>query len=83
MFNGTLLANVGFDSKSANELIASGDADLVSFARHYIANPDLPGRFSQNAPLAEGDLATYYQGGAAGFTSYPPYKERKEAVTSR
>jgi N-ethylmaleimide reductase len=83
MFNGTLIANVGFDRKSANELIASGDADLMSFARHYIANPDLPERFWQNAPLVEGDLATYYQGGTAGFTSYRPYEERKAAVTPR
>jgi N-ethylmaleimide reductase len=83
MFNGTLIANVGFDRKSANELIASGDADLVSFARHYIANPDLPERFSLNAPLTEGDLATYYQGAAAGYTSYPPYEERNVAVTFR
>jgi N-ethylmaleimide reductase len=83
MFNGTLIANVGFDGKSANELIAGGDADLVSFARHYIANPDLPERFRQNVPLVEGDLATYYQGRAVGFTSYPPYEEREAAVTSR
>src|ERR1700722_10798599 len=83
MFNGTLIANTGFDRKSANELIANGDADLVSFARHYIANPDLPERFWLNAPLVEADLAKYYQGGAAGFTSYRPYEERKAAVTFR
>jgi N-ethylmaleimide reductase len=83
MFNGTLIANFGFDRKSANELIAGGDANLVSFARHYIANPDLPERFSQNEPLVEGDTATYYQGAAAGFTSYPPFEERKAAGTSR
>src|ERR1700734_1487520 len=82
MFNGTLIANVGFDRKSANELIASGDADLVSFARHYIANPDLPERFLQNASLAEGDLATYYQGGAAGYTSYLTYEEQQEMEVS-
>jgi N-ethylmaleimide reductase len=80
MFNGTLIANVGFERESANELIGGGDADLVSFARRYIANPDLPERFLQNAPLAEADLATYYQGGAAGYTSYPPYEEQKVAV---
>jgi N-ethylmaleimide reductase len=81
-FNGTLIANAGFDKKSANEVVESGDADLVSFARHYIANPDLPERFLQNAPLAEGNLATYYQGGAAGYTSYLPYKEQREMEVS-
>jgi N-ethylmaleimide reductase len=73
MFRGTLIANFGFDRESANQLIASGDADLVSFARHYISNPDLAERFSLNAPLAEGDRDTYYQGGAAGYISYPQY----------
>jgi N-ethylmaleimide reductase len=77
-FNGTLIANAGFDRKSANEVVESGDADLVSFARHYIANPDLSERFLHNASLAEGDLATYYQGGAAGYTSYPTYKKQQE-----
>jgi N-ethylmaleimide reductase len=73
MFRGTLIANFGFDWASSNQLLASGDADLVSFARHYIANPDLAERFSLNVPLAEGDRETYYQGGAAGYTSYPRY----------
>jgi N-ethylmaleimide reductase len=81
-FNGTLIANVGFDRKSANDVVERGDADLVSFARHYIANPDLPERFLQNEPLAEGDVATYYQGGAAGYTSYLPYKEQQEMEVS-
>jgi N-ethylmaleimide reductase len=80
MFNGTLIANVGFEQESANELVGGGDADLVSFARHYIANPDLPERFLQNAPLAEGDPATYYQGGSAGYISYPPYEKQRVAV---
>jgi N-ethylmaleimide reductase len=72
-FRGTLIANFGFDLESANQLVKDGDADLVSFARHFIANPDLPERFSQNAPMAEGDRETYYQGGATGYTSYRPY----------
>jgi N-ethylmaleimide reductase len=83
MFKGALIANVGFEMKSANELVANGEADLVSFARHYIANPDLPERFLQKAPLAQSDVATYYQGGAAGYTSYPPYEERKDAASVR
>jgi N-ethylmaleimide reductase len=78
LFQGTLIANFGFDLESANELVQSGDADLVSFARHFIANPDLAERFSTNAPIAEGDRNTYYQGGAAGYTSYPPHNTAEE-----
>jgi N-ethylmaleimide reductase len=70
-FNGTLIANVGFERASANDVVDRGDADLVSFARHYIANPDLPTRFAKDAVLAEGEVATYYQGGASGYTTYP------------
>ena len=73
IFRGTLIANLGFDRESGNRVVQSGDADLVSFARHFIANPDLPERFSRNVAIAEGDRDTYYQGGAAGYTTYPPY----------
>ena len=73
IFRSTLIANSGFDRESGNRVVQSGDADLVSFARHFIANPDLPERFSRNVAIAGGDRDTYYQGGAAGYTSYPPY----------
>jgi N-ethylmaleimide reductase len=78
LFPGALIANFGFDLESANELVQSGDANLVSFARHFIANPDLAERFAANAPIAEGDRNTYYQGGGAGYTSYPPYNTATE-----
>ncbi|WP_213807207.1 alkene reductase [Granulicella sp. dw_53] len=73
IFQRTLIANSGFELESANEVVRSGNADLVSFAKHFIANPDLPERFSRNVPIAEGDRDTYYQGGAAGYISYPSY----------
>jgi N-ethylmaleimide reductase len=37
----------------------------------FLANPDLPERFRQNAPLNEPDVATFYVGGARGYTDYP------------
>jgi N-ethylmaleimide reductase len=73
LFRGALIANFGFNLESANRLLKDGDADLVSFARHFIANPDLPERFSQDAPIAEGDRETFYQGGVTGYTSYRSY----------
>jgi N-ethylmaleimide reductase len=83
LFTGTMIANVGFERASANDLIAQGDADLVSFARHYIANPDLPERFSKKLPLAEGNVASYYQGGPDGYTTYPSFQEQESSPALR
>lgn len=70
-FSGTLITNGSFTAESAEEIIASGAADLVAFGRPFIANPDLPERFRVGAELAEGDEATFYGGGEAGYIDYP------------
>ncbi|WP_433259821.1 alkene reductase [Actinosynnema sp. CS-041913] len=70
-FDGPLIANLGFDRESANAVVAAGIADAVSFATHYIANPDLVARFALDRELASGDPATYYRGGAGGYVDYP------------
>ncbi|MER5253127.1 alkene reductase [Streptomyces sp. NPDC002855] len=70
-FEGPLIANNGFDRDSANALVDAGHADAVSFATHFVANPDLVGRFALGRELAAGDPATYYQGGAKGYADYP------------
>ncbi|MDT0266570.1 alkene reductase [Streptomyces sp. DSM 44915] len=49
-------------------------ADLISFGRAYLANPDLVERLRQGLPLAPADEATYYQGGDAGYLTYPAYQ---------
>jgi hypothetical protein len=46
-------------------------ADLVSFGRSYIANPDLVERLRTGAPLNVPDRATFCGGDAAGYTDYP------------
>jgi N-ethylmaleimide reductase len=43
----------------------------VGVARQDLANPDLPERFRVGAALNHGDPATYYGGGAEGYTDYP------------
>ncbi|GGJ91624.1 alkene reductase [Streptomyces camponoticapitis] len=45
-------------------------ADLVSFGRAFIANPDLVERLRAGLPIAPVDEATYYQGGDAGYLTY-------------
>ncbi len=67
---GAWMVNNGYDKAMAEKAVADG-ADLVAFGRPYIANPDLVERLRKNAPLAEGNKATWYGGGAKGYTDYP------------
>ena len=69
-FDGPLIANFGFDKASAKDLIVRGDADLVSFAKPFISNPDLVQRFERSLPLADPVLESFYQGGAQGYIDY-------------
>lgn len=72
LFRGAWIANNGYDPDRAARTIAAGDADLVSFGRPFIANPDYPERVRLGAPLNALDPATTYAGqGAAGYTDYP------------
>lgn len=70
-FRGPLLLNDGFDFDSATRALADGVGDAVSFARHFIANPDLVRRFREQLPLASFDRRTLYTSGAAGYADYP------------
>lgn len=71
LFGGTLIAAQDFEKDSAEQVIASGLADLVAFGTAFIANPDLPGRLKAGAPLNEPDFATFYTGEEKGYTDYP------------
>ncbi len=51
--------------------IEAGRADLVSFGRLFLANPDLPERLRSGAPLNPSDPATFCGGGEKGYTDYP------------
>ena len=70
-FGGVYIANEKLSREDAEKLIASGEADAVSFGALYIANPDLERRFRENKPLNEPNPKTYYAKGAEGYTDYP------------
>ncbi|MFK3737226.1 alkene reductase [Massilia sp. TN1-12] len=70
-FGGKIIANGGLDPDSGAALVASGRADMVSFGRRFIANPDLVARIRQGGPYNEPDPFTFYGGGAAGYLDYP------------
>ncbi|WP_181449426.1 alkene reductase [Azospirillum thermophilum] len=71
IFKGPVILNGGYTREAADAAIARGEADAVSFGEPFIANPDLPARFRTGAALAAPDRATYYGGGAKGYTDYP------------
>ncbi|WP_368744495.1 alkene reductase [Desertibaculum subflavum] len=75
LFGGPLVLNGGHDRATAEAAIAAGEADLVSFAVKFLANPDLPERLRRDAPLNPANPATFYGGGAEGYTDYPPLPE--------
>ncbi|MGR9141596.1 alkene reductase [Rhizobium leguminosarum] len=70
-FANTYIANNGYDLDRATLRLTEGAADLFSFGRPFIANPDLVERLKTAAPLAEVNPATIYGGGAQGYTDYP------------
>ncbi len=70
-FRGPLIANGGYTHETAEAAISGGRADLVSFGASFLANPDLPARFAQGASLNSPNPATFYGGGAEGYTDYP------------
>jgi N-ethylmaleimide reductase len=70
-FKGLYIANNGYDLELALEARRSNLADLVAFGRLYISNPDLVERLRIGAPLTVPDRATFFGGGAAGYTDYP------------
>jgi len=72
-YRGVLIANGGFDAATGAAEIAQGRADLISFGRPFISNPDLARRFAEDLPLSPSDGATYYQGDREGYLDYPPF----------
>lgn len=71
IYRGTLITNGDYNHPKGNSILASGDADLVSFGKLFLANPDLPQRFAINASLNEPDSKTFYAPNAKGYTDYP------------
>jgi N-ethylmaleimide reductase len=70
-FSGAYMANNGYDAELANKVLAADEADLIAFGKLYIANPDLAERLKRGTPLNTPDKATFYGGGAKGYTDYP------------
>jgi N-ethylmaleimide reductase len=70
LYNGTLMINAGFTQDKGNAVIEAGYADLVSFGKLYISNPDLVERFENNLELTNWNAETFYTPGHEGYTDY-------------
>jgi N-ethylmaleimide reductase len=75
VFRGPLIANGGFDAETGHAAIARGETDLVAYGVPFLANPDLPRRYREGAPLNAPERATFYGGGAEGYVDYPTLDE--------
>ncbi|MGG6238093.1 alkene reductase [Nodosilinea sp. AN01ver1] len=74
-YRGLVMANGGYDQERGNQILASGQADLVSFGTLFISNPDLARRFAARAALNPPAVAGFYGQGdqnlEQGYTDYP------------
>jgi N-ethylmaleimide reductase len=78
-FKQAYIANNGYDFALAEKVLEAGAADLIAFGKPFISNPDLVERLKAGAPLNEWDKATFYGGGAKGYTDYPTLKATEAA----
>jgi N-ethylmaleimide reductase len=79
-FKQAYIANNGYDFELATRVLAANEADLIAFGKPFIANPDLVERLKKGAPLNTPDKATFYGGGAKGYTDYPVLGEALDAA---
>jgi N-ethylmaleimide reductase len=79
-FKGAYIANNGYDFELANKVLAANEADLIAFGKPFLANPDLVERLKRGAPLNAPDKATFYGGGAKGYTDYPVLRDSLQAA---
>jgi N-ethylmaleimide reductase len=74
LFTGTIVAAGGFNAESAEQILHTGDADLVAFGRMFVSNPDLPERLRTGAPLNAYDRSTFYGGDGRGYIDYSTHR---------
>ena len=73
------IRNCGYTRETAEAAIQSRHADMISFGRPIISNPDLVERFSNGWPLnPQADMKVWYSFDAAGYTDFPRYGEPVE-----
>jgi N-ethylmaleimide reductase len=75
VFKGALMGNCGYTQATAEEAIDKHCADLISFGRPFISNPDLVQRFANGWPLnPPARMKDWYASSAEGYTDFPAYE---------
>ncbi|AVR96515.1 alkene reductase [Pseudoduganella armeniaca] len=70
-FGGVYIANEKFSLEGAQQALNDGTADAIAWGKDFIANPDLPERLKQGAPLNPQRPELFYAPSAEGYTDYP------------
>ncbi|XP_050215126.1 12-oxophytodienoate reductase 3-like isoform X2 [Mercurialis annua] len=71
-FDGTFMGSGGFTRELGMKAVSSGDVDLVSYGRLFVANPDLVLRFKLKSYLNNYDRETFYTSDpVVGYIDYP------------
>ena len=75
VFGGPLIGNCGYTLETAENAIRQNLADLISFGRPFISNPDLAERFANGWPLnPPADQKVWYSFDRAGYIDFPTYE---------
>ncbi|MBW6452511.1 MAG: alkene reductase [Methyloprofundus sp.] len=75
LWHGHYMTNSEYDFEKGNQGLQTGAADLISFGKLFISNPDLVERFAAHAPLNQPDPSTFYGGDEQGYVDYPVMSE--------
>ncbi len=72
------MGNSGYTQETAETAIQQGHADLISFGRPFISNPDLVERFANGWPLnPPADQKVWYSFDETGDIDFPVYGASK------
>lgn len=75
VFEGPLMGNCGYTQETAEAAIRANHADMISFGRPFISNPDLVERFANGWPLnPQADQKVWYSFDEVGYTDFPRYQ---------
>jgi N-ethylmaleimide reductase len=77
-FKNTLILSGGYLRERAENDLTSGRADLIAFARGFLANPDFVYRLQNNTELNAPMMDTFYTPAAKGYTDYPALAKLKK-----
>ena len=72
-----IMGNCGHTKESGEKQISTGNADMISYGRPWIANPDLVRRFKEGLKLTKVDGVDHFYGNnrpdvRKGFTTFKP-----------